>query len=476
MKKFDIKGSFKTKKFKYGSYSTLITALVLAILLTVNFVAGKINIKKDLTSEKMFSLSEETYKILKDLKNDTKIIAFFETGDEVKSFTAILDKYKEASKKLSVEYKDPIKNPQITQKYSKGDTKVGLNSIVVESGNKFKVIDYYDLFNISYDKYGQSQADSIAAEQQITNAIIYVNSDKENILYTLKGHEEVDLSSSITKQLGAENYTVKEINLLQGGSELDKEGTLVIVSPRRDLSKEEAEKIKNFLLSGGRAIFLMDITKEVLPNFQELLSFYGVKLQNALAVEGDAQNIVQQPIDLLPNIGSHEIVNEIKSNKLYLLMPVSQGVSNLDLKRNTVKIEPLLTTSNNSWGKVNLNSTTMVKEAGDIQGPLNIAVAITDEDAEAKRSTKLVVIGGTTFMGDQIISATSGANLDFFMNSLNWMQEKKDSVSIRPKSLNSEMLVMTAFQKLALSGVVVILIPAAILIIGVTVWLRRRHR
>ncbi|SKA73207.1 ABC-type uncharacterized transport system involved in gliding motility, auxiliary component [Clostridium sp. USBA 49] len=476
MKKLDIKKSFKTSKFKYGSYSTLVTALVLAILLAVNFVASKINIKKDLTQEKIFSLSDETYKVLNNLKNDTKIIAFFESSNEIQSFTNILDKYKEASKKISVEYKDPIKNPQVVQKYNKGDVKAGANSIVIESGNKFKVIDYYDLFNISYDEYGQQQVDSFAAEQQITNAIIYVNSDKQNTIYTLTGHEEIDLSSSITKQLEAENYAVKQINLLQSGNEMDKEGILVIASPRRDLSKEEADKIKSFLINGGRAMFIMDITKEVLPNFQELLSFYGVKMQNALAIEGESSNIVQQPIDLLPNIGTHEIVNEIKSNKLYLLMPVSQGISNLDLKRNTVKIEPLLTTSSNSWGKVNLNSTTMVKEPNDIQGPLNIAVAITDEDSEAKKSTKLVVIGGSTFINDDIISATKGANLDFFMNSLNWMQDKKDSVSIRPKSLTSDMLVMTVFQKLALSGVVVILIPVIILIIGVTVWARRRHR
>lgn len=476
MKKFDIKGSFKTSKFKYGSYSTLVTALVLAILLAINFVASKVNIKKDLTQEKMFSLSDETYKILDNLKNDTKIIAFFETGSEAQEVQAVLDKYKSASKKISIEYKDPVKNPEVANKYNKGDEKIGVNSIVVESGNKYKIIDYIDLYNISYDQYGQQTVDSFAAEQQITNAIVYVNSDKENILYTLAGHEEASLSDTINKQLQAENYTVKELNLLQGGTELDESATLVVASPKRDLSKEEADKIKSFLVNGGRAIFLMDITKEVLPNFQELLSFYGVKLQNALAVEGETSNIVQQPIDLLPNIATHEIVNDIKSNKLYILMPISQGISSLDLKRNTIKIEPLLTTSNNSWAKVDLNSTTMVKEANDIQGPLNVAVAITDEDSSAQKTTKLVVVGGSTFMDDSIISATRGANLDFFMNSLNWMQDKKDSVTIRSKSFNSETLVMTVFQKLALSGVVVILIPVVILIIGITVWIRRRHR
>lgn len=274
----------------------------------------------------------------------------------------------------------------------------------------------------------------------------------------------------------AENYTIKEINLLQGNTELKKEDILVIVSPRRDLSKEETDKIKTFLTSGGRAAFFMDITKEVLPNFQELLSFYGVKLQNALAVEGETQNVVQNPIDLLPEMQTHDIVNSLKSRKLPVLMPVSQGISETNIKRNTVKIEPILTTSKNSWAKVNLNSTTMVKEPNDIQGPLNIAVAITDEDTSVGRSSKLVVVGGATFIDDNVNSVTNGANVDFIMNSFNWLQDKKDSVSIRPKTLTAEKLMINVLQQLVLSGVVVILIPAVIMIIGITVWLRRRHR
>lgn len=476
MKKFDIGKSFKSSKFKYGGYSALVTALVLAIIVAVNLVVGKLDIKKDLTKDKLYSISDESYKILKDVKNDTKIYAFFETGKEDSSIKNILDKYKAASNKISVEYRDPLKQPQLAQKYSKNGKNVGVGSIVVESGNKFKTIDYMGFYNTGVDQNGQQTINSFSAEQQLTNAIIFVNSGNEQTLYTLSGHQEKALDTDLIKQLETENYVVKDINLLQGNAELSKGSLLVINSPMKDISKEEVDKIKAYLANGGRAAFFIDITKEVLPNLQELVSTYGVKLQNALVVEGQANKVANSAIELLPEIKSHDIVNAIKSNNTPIFMPLSQGIEELKLKRSTIKIEPLLSSSNDSWAKTNLNSTKMSKEAGDLQGPFNIAVAITDEDKAADRSTKLVVVGSSSFMNSNINAATSGTNLDFVMNSFNWLQDKKDSVTIRPKNLTAQNLIINELQRLAWSGVVVILIPAVVAIMGVTVWLRRRHR
>lgn len=477
MKKMDIRKAFKTKRFKYGAFSTLATIVLFSILFSINIAVGKLNIKKDLTQEKIYSITDQSKNLLKNLKTDTNIIAFFETGKEDPGIKAVLEQYKSASKKITLEYKDPIKYPTIVEKYSNGNVKPSTGSVVVESGNKYKVITTDEFFNQTVDSTtGESEVSTFAAEQQITNAILYVNSVKEQVLYTLTGHEEGSLSSEVSKQLQTENYTIKDINLLQGSSSLTKECILVVVSPKKDLSKDEAQKIKTFLNNGGRAAFFMDITKESLPNFQEILQSYGVKLQNSVVVEGNSQNATNTPVYLLPNLENQEIVNELKVNKLYVLMPLSQGIEELKTKKSTTTIEPFLTTSSNSWGKVNLNATTFSKEKGDLQGPFNIAVAITDENKAAAATTKLIVIGNAYFMNSDAISATNGNNLDIAVNSLNWLQDKKDSISIRPKDLSAPSLILNDLQKIVLSGVVVILIPSVVIIIGITVWLRRRNR
>ncbi|MCM0648294.1 GldG family protein [Clostridium swellfunianum] len=476
MKKLNIKKSFKTSNFKYGGYSTLLTILVLAVLVAVNLVAGKLNIKKDLTQDKLYTLSEETSKILNNLQKDTKIMLFFETGKKDPNISAVMDKYKAASKKLIFEEHDPFKQPQLAQKYSKDGKNVGIGTIVVEQGNRFKTISYDDFFGYTVGSYGEENVDSFAAEQQLTNAIVYVNSDKEQILYTLSGHDESALSGDVISQLQVENYSVQDINLLQGNAVLNKGDMLIVNSPKRDISKDEAEKIKSFLKNGGRAAFFVDINKEVLPNLQELLSFYAIKLQNAVAVEGEANRVARSQLELLPELQSHEIINDIKSKNMLIFTPVAQGVEELKDKRETVKIESLLKTSDNSWAKTNLNTTTLTKEGKDLTGPFNIAVAITDEDNTTKAIAKLIVVGSSTFMNSNINQATNGANLDFIMNSFNWLQDKKDGTTLRPKTLTSESLTMTNLQKLSFSAMVVIILPAAILAAGVIVWLRRRHR
>jgi ABC-2 type transport system permease protein len=461
---------------KYRIHSAVATSIVLAVLVALNLAAGKLNLKKDLTQDKLYTLTNETNKILADLKNDTKIMVFFETGKKDPNISAVVEKYKAASNKLIVEEKDPITQPQLAQKYSKDDKSVGIGSIVVESGSRFKTISYDDFFNYSVGEYGEENIDSFSAELQITNAIVYVNSDKEQILYTLAGHGEASLSSNVTKQLEVESYTIKEINLLQGDAELSQDSMLVITSPKRDISKEEADKIKTFLTNGGRAAFFVDITKEIFPNLQELLIYYGVKLQNALIVEGQAGRTAQSQVELLPEMQPHDILSAIKSNNMLIFTPFAQGIQDQEKKRDTIKIEPLLTTSTNSWGKVDLNTTTLTKEASDLTGPFYVAAAITEEDKSSGKTAKLIVVGSSSFMSPDVISATNGANLDFVMNSFNWLQDKKDGTSIRPKNLTVQNLTMTNLQKLTLSAVAVILIPGAVMATGIIVWLRRRHR
>lgn len=476
MKKSDIKRSFKTNKFKYGAFSTIAALGLLTVLIVINLAVDKLDIKKDLTQEKIYSITNQSKNMLKSLKSDTNIIAFYETGKEDPGIKAVLNQYKAASNKITIEYKDPVKYPATLQKYSKGGTKPSTGSVVVENGSKYKVISSDDFFNQTVDSYGNSQISSFNAEKQITNAIIYVNSGNEQALYTLTGHEEEALPSDVLNQLQAENYNIKDINLLEGSASLPKDSILAVVSPKKDLSKEEAQKIKNFLQSGGRAAFFMDIQKEKLPTFQDVLSVYGVALQNAVVVEGNAQNAANTPVYLLPNLQDHEIINELKSNKLNVLLPLSQGIEELKSKKGTTTIEPLLTTSSNSWGKINLNATTFSKEKGDYNGPFNLAVAITDENKTAGTTTKIVVVGNAYFMNSDAVTATNGNNIDFAVNSLNWLQDNKDSISIRPKDLTVPNLMMNDFQKIALSGVVVILIPAIVMIVGIIIWLRRRHR
>jgi ABC-2 type transport system permease protein len=158
-----------------------------------------------------------------------------------------------------------------------------------------------------------------------------------------------------------------------------------------------------------------------------------------------------------------------------LFRSFSVYVETLDLKKRTTTVEPLLVTSDKAFGKTNLQSDNTGFEAGDVKGPFNVAVAVSDRlDEQGTKFARLVVVGNSSYLDSQLLSAYPG-NGNFFLNTLSWMYQRQDTLSIRSKDLRMYPLQMNQFISLLFSGIVVILIPVIAFGIGLTVWLRRRH-
>jgi ABC-type uncharacterized transport system involved in gliding motility auxiliary subunit len=474
----NMKKLFNEKKSKKGSLAVLTLVLALAVLIGVNLAAGKLNWNKDLTKSKMFTLSDQSYKILDNLNQDITIYGFYQSGQENYTVKTILDQYAAHSKHIKIVYRDPSKYPQLAQKFNKDNSKVDVGSIVVENGSKFKVLDQNSFLNSSASdpsNPSSSTTQSLAVEQNITSGILYVTSNNNSIIYNLQGQGESEISSEISKQLSLENYTVQSVNLSLKDASIKEDSILLISSPKQDLSTPEANTIKSYLSKGGKALFLMDLTENDLPNFQSVLNNYGLSLQKAIAVEGDSGYVSQNPIYLLPDQKNHDILNSLISNNLRVLIPGAQSIQISNNKRSSLTINPLLTTTSNSWGKTNLKTDTLEKQSGDINGPFNIAIAVTDKSSNAKVSdTRIVVVANETFTNSQAISLSNNANLDFFMNSISWAQGKNDNISVRPKALDNYTLQVSALSRLTSSALVIVVIPGVILIIGIVVWIRRR--
>ena len=194
-----IRNSFINKKFKYGCYATLMTAVVIAIVIVIILVVDQINWKADLTQNQMFSLSEQTYNVPDNLEQDIKIIGLYETGKEERVVTEIIDRYLARSKRITYTTIDPERYPQLVAKYEKDGQSLSTGSLIVESGDRYKIINRYDLVNYSFSNTsGQFQAQSLAAEQRLTGAILYVTAEDLPVVYLLEGHGEDSLPYDIT--------------------------------------------------------------------------------------------------------------------------------------------------------------------------------------------------------------------------------------------------------------------------------------
>lgn len=478
MKVNNIISSFKKKNFIYGGYSTLFTIIFILILIIVNLLVDQFNINIDMTKNKMFSLSQQSEKILGSLKEKINIIGLYSAGKEEVRVKQILESYESISKNISIQFKDPLLYPQLIRKYTKPGETVNLGSLIVTGNSKYKIIDPSSFVNLLNTDSGQSIPESLAIEQRLTGAIMYVIGSGDQIIYELAGHNESELPYAIKMQLANENYTVRVMNLLIDKFE-HKSGIILINSPKRDISLDELQKLKTFFESGGRGIFLLDLLRDSTPNLNSLLKSYGVAITKAIVVEGD-QNFIydtRNPLYLIPQMNGKLILGPLISQKLHVLLPAAQPIEILKQRRQTLEIDPLLTTTISSWGKTNINTNTLEKERGDLNGPFNVGVAIGDgvDLNDLSKNAKIIVIGSSLFLDTDFLLKSNNANLDFFMNSLNWLQDRKQDLYIRPKSLLTDNLNINGFQQMVYSVIVVIGFPFIVGFIGLIVWFKRRN-
>jgi ABC-type uncharacterized transport system involved in gliding motility auxiliary subunit len=470
-----------SRKLRHGGYASLMIVAVIAIIVVVNLLVDQVPWKADLTQNRIFSLSEDTRKVLAGLKSGVTITMVGKPGQEDPTVNEILKKYALGNRSVTLQTVDPDKNPGWARQYQTPGSTLREGALVVAAGPRFKTIDRFDLYTIDYSNPSQQpQVTGLSVEQRVTSAIQYVTASKNPTLYVLRGHGEASLSDlGLATAVGNDNYEVKDLTLLTVASVPADADVLAILGAKTDLSAQDAEKIRTYLAAGGRAAIFLDLPahKTPLPNLEDLLKSYGIAMERLVVIEGDSSRIAfGNPAFLLPKLETHDILAPLEKGGLPVLVPGSQAVEILPLKKRSLKIEPLLTTTANSWGKPNYeNATTASKEKGDLEGPFTLAVAVTDPAAEAGgRDGKLVVVGSAGILTREAVARAPG-NTDFFMNSLGWLKERKDTITIRPKSLQTFPLRINAVQSLLLSGLVVILMPLLILGSGFGVWMRRRH-
>lgn len=470
--------SFKSKKFKYGTYSTISMIVVVAVLIAINLVVSQLDIKFDLTSNEMFSISDTSKEIVKNLDQKVNIYALFKTGSEDSTIKEILEQYASNSKNINLEYKDPYLYPQFVQNYSTDGSEISTNSIIVESNERYKVISPNELVNtnINYQTY-QTYVESINVEPKVTSAIQYVTTDNVPVVYYMTGHNEMPVPQYLQQQLEASNYEIQEMNLLTIENIPNDCAALIMTTPGRDYTIEETKKIKEYLSNDGRAIFLLQYSNLKLPNIDSILETYGVKVNKDVIVDADRNNYYRNPIWVLPNIRNHSITEGLLDKNYRIFMPVAQSISEVDVKKDSLSIEPLLETSDKSYSKNNPQSQSVNKEQGDKEGPFDVAVAITDSYyTDTDHQTKMVVVSSSDMLLEDIDGIVSGGNTSLILNAINWLNDSKEDTYIPAKSLNVERIVIDSGQ----GGLIIIfsciVIPLALFITGFVVWIVRRNK
>ncbi|MBT3273967.1 MAG: GldG family protein [Spirochaetales bacterium] len=445
----------------------LLTGIIVALFFSVNLLFDEFNISLDLSENRLFSLSPQSYTVMDGLSQEVTIYGLYQTGDVNKLIDEILRRYSTASRKIQIKYIDPIRNPDFVKSFVYQGNEPSENSLIISAGKLFKVLSEADLFEIGMDVQRRHQVRSLVVEERVTGALLYVDGGIRRTIAELKGHGEAVLPQILTKSLRLENYELIDLDLRSELRVPDHIDVLAVNLPDRDLSPGEAESIGEFIEAGGNGLFLVGPILSGTPNLGKLLSAYGIELTNALVTENDAGFYTQIPIFLMPRQKPHDILDPIASADMRTIVPFSQSLDILKLNDTSIQTIPLLVTSEKARLRDN-------GEAGP-EGPFTIAAAATlVREGTVDKESRIVVVGSGA-VSDPDILRDVPANVNFILNGFNWLAGQNSASAIRPKSLLSFRLAMDRRQSLIYSGIAVILIPLLIFGAGLGVWLWRRR-
>lgn len=481
-KPFDLAASLKTRSFRVGGYSVVAVVIMLAIAIVINLLASAIPAKYtqfDTTSNQLFTISDQTEKVLDSLDDQVTIYWIARAGQEDETLGTLLDRYAGLSSQVKVVKKDPDVYPTFVQQYVTGS--VTDNSLVVESGQRTRYVDYYDIYEYDYSSYYYtgSYSTSFAGESALTSAINYVVSETLPKVYALTGHGETELNSTFAAAVEKENIEVASLSLLTEEAVPEDADAILICAPQRDISEEEKELLLAYLQKGGSLLLMTAPLQDgTLTNLEAVMAEYGVTAQEGVVIEG-SQNYYAwgRPYYLLPSLSSHAITAPLNENGYYVLLPIAQGLTVSEDLRDGLSVTQLLTTSSSAFSKVaGYDLTTYERENGDIDGPFALAVAVT-ETLEDDAETHIVWVSSGNLLDETFNEQVSGGNQDFFLNALNWMCEQDESgLSIHSKSLSYEYLTMSSGTASCLTVLIIGVIPIIYLGIGITIWVRRKRR
>ena len=470
------KEALGTKTAKIGGYYFVITMVVLAIIVAINILVKALPstlTRFDISAAQLYSVTSSTKVVVNNLEKDVTIYWITQSGQEDSVIEKLLDIYDDMSDHVTVVKKNPDVYPTFAEKYT--DETVRNNSLVVECGDRYRYISYDNIYLVDTTNYYTtgSVSQSFDGESAITTAIDYVVSDDLPKAYVLTGHGEAELSTAFTDALEKGNIETEEFSLLNIDDIGEDADLIIINSPSSDLSEDEVAMLEDYVANGGHLIVFSGPQQDssTLTNLYSVVESLGVSITEGVVIEQNRENYAfAQPYILLPNIESSDITSALIDEKSNVIVPIASGLT-VTQSSYTSTVTSLLTTSDDSFSKVaGYNLETYDKEEGDIDGPFSLAISAASDSSDGK----LVWIASDVMLDDGYNSYSSGANIDFVMNSISWMIGEEDSISIRAKSLDYNYLTISESAAKKIKIIMIGLIPALYLLYGVEEVFRRR--
>jgi ABC-type uncharacterized transport system involved in gliding motility auxiliary subunit len=453
---------FKTKNsrlnFIFASNLAVVVLLIVAIVAAVNYLGVKVHKRFDFTAGSVHSLSAQSVQVVRGLKKDLFIKAFFSSDQaNLERFNSLLEIYRYHSGKIKATVIDPYLKPELVKQY---DIKTN-GTLVFEYG-------------------GKSTRSEEVSEEAITNAIINVTRLGEKTIYFTQGHGEPDIAadgetgySAAKAGLEKLSFKVKKLVLFQEIAVPADAAAVIVAGPQKPLLAKELFLLENYLEKGhGRLLLLLDpFTGEELS---PLLKTFGLALENNVAVEIDPVSRLMGGNYFMPVVakyGEHPITENFGYATMF---PLARGLARVSPPPAGASVSILASTSPNSWGETQYQAEVktgeMTKNPEDKNGPIDLAAA--SQAGLGDASARLVVCGDSDFARNKYY--VFQANGNFFDNAVSWLSEEKDLIAIAPRVTAPRTVNLTQSAGRLVLFYTLVILPLLVFAAGIGIWLYRR--
>lgn len=460
------KKSFSSQQFKSGAYSSVITVLVIAFVVVINLVFGKLDLSTDLSSGKLFTLSKETQNVVKDAEDKITIYYMVQEGKEVDYIDRVIKQYDKISDQVKVVKKDPVVYPGFAEQYV--DAEVSSNDVIVvdETTGAAKYISNGDMYYQTSDYYSSSTLQYLDVEGRVTSAIQSVLSGDETSIYVVSGHEELEMSDSLKTSLEKMNVSIKDdFDLLTSKTIPSDCDILLLNGVKTDLRDNEKEMVLDYLKKGGKAIISLSYSGKDTPNMNEILDYYGISVDKGIIYEGTG-HFVNYVNWIVPTANTESKVMESVGDNDYVVMADAQAFIKPENSalRSSVTITDLLTTSDKSYLKKDPTSGKAEKTKDDKEGPFQTGLYI-EEELEDDNKTEIALYSSAD-ADEALIKNAAGALIG----------TNVEESSIDAKNLSYSTVYMGVGMQIFWAVVIIILVPLVLLVAGFVIWFVRRRK
>lgn len=480
---------------RYTLSGVVAVILVIALTIMINWLSARRWVRADWTSTQIYTLSEKSENILANLEDEIRVVVFMtpQTAmyDQVQE---LLERYKAASDKVSVEYIDPEKEPLKTTQLAEQYGVQVADTVVFVYGDRTKYVTSDQMADMDYSgmQYGQGPTmRAFKGEEQFTSAILSLVAPNVPKVYFVTGHGEAALDSVgggndrglriLEEALKRENMETADTSLLSGQVP-DDAAVIAIIGPTTAFTEAEIDALGGFLDHGGRLLVALDPLIEppgvMRPTrLEAMLAERGVVVRDDLVVDPSRRlPFYDLSAVYLEDFPAHALTNGLEG--FAVLFTVARSLA-ADGDHATALVQ----TSDDGWGETNLamllRGDPVALDDADSPGPAVVGVAVEAEAVAAESNEedtpqyRLVVFGDSDFLTDLDIS--NAGNSVLAANTFNWLTAREDLVGIPPRDVEQVSLFLSQKQMRNLLLLVLVAMPGAAILAGIFIWRRRRH-